>query len=193
MLDGNDDLPRRIEEVLRMDTTTSGRAGADELLGLVGEAMTAQVVLLAADTPAAMAVRRLERMWVSGAPVVERGRVVGVVTLRDLLTPLAASSGGSPFSRDDYQLAGLKVRDLMSSEPVTTQPDWPLVRAVRLMVQAGVNRVPVVNADGRPVGILTRDDVLRALARCLRDPPAETAPPAEAPASAAARSRMEAG
>jgi CBS domain-containing protein len=36
------------------------------------------------------------------------------------------------------------------------------------MEDAGVNRIPVVDGDGRPVGILTRDDVLRALARWLR-------------------------
>jgi CBS domain-containing protein len=171
-----------------METTQPGHTDVEQLLGMVGEAMNGQVVLLAADTPAAMAVRRLEQMWVSGAPVVERGRVVGVVTLRDLLTPLAPrSQTNSPYLRDEHQLAGLKVRDLMSTEPVVTQAEWPLGRAVLLMVRTGVNRVPVVNADGRPVGILTRDDVLRTLARCLREPPAAERPPS------GSRSRMEAG
>jgi CBS domain-containing protein len=52
----------------------------------------------------------------------------------------------------------------MSDDPVTAGPDWPLVRAVRAMVDHGVNRLPVVDRAGRPLGVLTRDDALRAVA-----------------------------
>jgi CBS domain-containing protein len=52
---------------------------------------------------------------------------------------------------------------------VTTQPDWPLARAVMAMEEAGINRLPVVDWAGRPVGILTRDDVLGVLARGIRE------------------------
>ena len=129
-----------------------------ELLGSVGGTMTQAVVLLAADMPAEWALRHLDRQAVSGGPVVDHGRVVGVVTRRDLLVPVPEQgSYANP-------LAGLRVRDLMSVEPVTARPDWPLVRAVRAMVDHGVNRLPVVDQAGRPLGILTRDDVLRAVA-----------------------------
>ena len=53
----------------------------------------------------------------------------------------------------------------MSEEPVTAQPDGTLVGAVRSMLEAGVNRLPVVDPAGRPLGVLTRDDVLRAVVR----------------------------
>ena len=127
-------------------------------LGSVGGTMTQAVVLLAADMPAEWALRHLDRQAVSGGPVVDHGRVVGVVTRRDLLVPVP--------ERGSYTdpLAGLRVRNLMSEEPVTARPDWPLVRAVRAMVDHGVNRLPVVDEAGRPLGILTRDDVLRAVA-----------------------------
>ena len=129
-----------------------------ELLGSVGGTMTQAVVLLAADMPAEWALRHLDRQAVSGGPVVDHGRVVGVVTRRDLLVPVPEQgSYANP-------LAGLRVRDLMTEEPVTARPDWPLVRAVRAMVDHGVNRLPVVDQAGRPLGILTRDDVLRAAA-----------------------------
>ena len=129
-----------------------------EPLGSVGGTMTQAVVLLAADMPAEWALRHLDRQAVSGGPVVDHGRVVGVVTRRDLLVPVP--------ERGSYAdpLAGLGVRDLMTEEPVTARPDWPLVRAVRAMVDHGVNRLPVVDQAGRPLGILTRDDVLRAVA-----------------------------
>jgi predicted transcriptional regulator len=133
-------------------------AGVEQLLGTVGEAMNRAVVLLAADMPAEWALRRLDDQAVSGAPVVDRGRVAGVVTRRDLLTPIPEQGTHSD------PLAGLRVRDLMSEEPVTARAEWSLVRAVRVMVDHGVNRLPVVDQAGRPLGLLTRDDALRAVA-----------------------------
>ena len=63
-------------------------------------------------------------------------------------------------------------RDLLApaatSEPVVASVDWSLARAGLAMDEAGVNRLPVVDAAGRPVGILTRDDLISALARRLR-------------------------
>jgi predicted transcriptional regulator len=67
------------------------------------------------------------------------------------------------------RLGGLRVRDLMSDEPVTAEPVWPLVRAVRTMIDQGVNRLPVVDQAGRSLGVLTRDDVLGAVAGCSWD------------------------
>jgi CBS domain-containing protein len=154
-----------------MTATLSPATDLEHLLGTVGEAMTAEVVALQADTPADVATRRLEYMQVSGAPVVDHGRVVGVVTLRDLLAPVLADGSvqtTGPFHRHEQHLTGYGVRELMTAEPVCARADAPLAAAVLSMDQAGVNRVPVVDAGGRPVGILTRDDVLRVLARSLR-------------------------
>ena len=158
------------EEVTTMTTTIlQGETSLEQLLGTVGEAMKSDVVLLAADMPAERAVRRLEEKAVSGAPVVDRGRVVGVVTRRDLLVPTLlddpAGHPDGPFPVRRDRLAGLRVSDLMSEEPVTARPDWALLQAVRAMIDHGVNRLPVVDQNGRPLGILTRDNVLRTLVR----------------------------
>jgi CBS domain-containing protein len=154
-----------------MTATLSPATTLERLLGTVGEAMTGKVVALQADTPADVAARRLEHLQVSGAPVVEHGRVVGVVTLRDLLVPVLVDGSvqtTGPFHRHEHQLTGYRVRELMTAEPVCARADAALAEAVLSMAQAGVNRVPVVDAAGRPVGILTRDDVLGALARGIR-------------------------
>lgn len=141
----------------------------DELLGSVDEAMRAPVVTLTEATIASEAARILERAGASGAPVTtEDGeRVVGFVTMKDLTARsgirTAALSG--PFHRFEHLLTGMEVRDVMSRDVVVTQTDWPLMRAVETMDRRGVHRLPVVDAFGRLVGILTRDDVLRRLAR----------------------------
>ena len=154
-----------------MTATLSPSTSPDHLLGTVGEAMTSEVTAIQADTPADTAIRRLEQSQVSGAPVVDHGRVVGVVTQRDLLLPVLADGPvrtTGPFHRHEHDLIGYQVRELMTAEPVTARADSPLAEAVLSMDQAGVNRVPVVDAGGRPIGILTRDDVLRELARRIR-------------------------
>jgi CBS domain-containing protein len=154
-----------------MTATLSPSTSLERLLGTVGEAMTGEVIVLQADTPADIAIRRLEQTRVSGAPVVDHGRVVGVVTLRDLLLPVLGDGPvrtTGPFHRHEHQLTRYLVHELMTAEPVTARADSPLAEAVLSMDQAGVNRIPVVDAGGRPVGILTRDDLLSELARRIR-------------------------
>jgi CBS domain-containing protein len=154
-----------------MTAILSSTTSLERLFGTVGEAMTAKVVALQAETPADVATRRLEHMQVSGAPVVDHGRVVGVVTLRDLLAPVLADGcvqTTGPFHRHEHHLTGSRVRELMTAQPVCARAGSSLAEAVLSMDQAGVNRIPVVDSAGRPVGILTRDDVLRVLARRIR-------------------------
>jgi predicted transcriptional regulator len=154
---------------MAMAATVERQTTFEQSLGTVDEVMTREVVLLAADMTAEMALHRLDEKAVSGAPVVDHGRVVGVVTRRDLMVPTLLDdptgfAALAPERRHD-RLVALRVSELMTDEPVTARPDWSLVGAVRSMIAAGVNRLPVVDAAGRPLGVLTRDDVLRAVAR----------------------------
>jgi CBS-domain-containing membrane protein len=66
-------------------TTLPPATSMEHQLGTVADAMTGEVLSFDVDTTADLAMRRLERTRVSGAPVLDHGRVVGLVTLRDLL------------------------------------------------------------------------------------------------------------
>ena len=157
----------RHREVMTVTAILEEPTTLERLLGTVGEAMTRDVVLLAADITAEMALRRLDQKAVSGAPVVDHGRVAGVITRRDLLVPTLLDDPSSTWAPGrTTRLTGLRVSDLMSSEPVTAEPNCPVVQAVRTMLDHGVNRQPVVDGAGRPLGVLTRDDVLGVVARC---------------------------
>ncbi|HEX9123296.1 MAG TPA: CBS domain-containing protein, partial [Actinomycetota bacterium] len=107
--------------------------------------------------------------------------VVGVITLRDLLDREShgASQVTGPFLRGDRQLGGLHVADVMTREVVTAREDWPLSRAIVLMEDAGVNRLPVLDREDHPVGILARDDVVRAVAGALREAQAQEQRPSK--------------
>lgn len=90
----------------------------------------------------------LKRTGISGVPVIKEGRIVGIITRKDLLR-----------KPDETQL-GL----LMTPDPVTIGPDASIADAARLMIRHGVRRLPVVE-DGRLVGLLSVSDLILAIAQ----------------------------
>ncbi|HZR98901.1 MAG TPA: universal stress protein [Chloroflexota bacterium] len=139
----------------------------------VRDLMTRDLAVVRADEPLTSALRKLLRHRVSGAPVVDAtGKLVGVLSEHDLLAwdqgllDLLAGDPGMPLEDYRRRVATARVSDIMSRSPVTVDEDAPLNAAMRTLVHHAMRRLPVVR-DGRLVGILTRADVLRALAAQL--------------------------
>jgi CBS domain-containing protein len=132
------------------------------------EGLYASLGTLRPDMRTPDAVAMLRNHGVGGAPVVEAGRLVGIVTVSDLvaLAPRAHATG--PFLRPLRNRPEWCVRDVMSESVVVAGAEEPLVEAAIKMDDRGVDRLPVVDVDGRPVGILAREDVVRAVARVGR-------------------------
>lgn len=134
--------------------------------------MTSPAVSVAPGLPAPDLARLLAERGISGAPVAEAGRVLGVVSIKDFLphlglerhaTPMALVAGlvsGRLLPLDG--LAGLTAGRIMTTPALTIEAQTPLGEAARLMDQRRINRLPVVEA-GLLVGIITRDDLVRAL------------------------------
>jgi CBS domain-containing protein len=143
------------------------------------------VVVLDPETSAGEAARLLERAGVAGAPVVRGDRLIGVISRSDLLararevSPHAQESG--PFLRYEQVLdsAELHVEAVMTPQVVAARVDLPVTVAALTMQAEGVNRLPVLDANDRLVGILARDDVIAAVARSARSGggPRPTLPP----------------
>jgi CBS domain-containing protein len=140
-------------------------------LGSVRDSMTKSVVTLRPEQSLDDAALELERAKVAGGPVVENGVVVGVVTLRDLFkaadVPLHAVATSGPWLRFEHVLAraGKAVGDVMTGRALTVEADQSVAAAAVVMCEGGVNRVPVIDQEHHVVGILTRDDVVAAVAR----------------------------
>jgi CBS-domain-containing membrane protein len=96
--------------------------------------------------------------------------------MKDLMARagIHAAAYSGPFHRFEHRLAGVEVAEVMSRDVVAARTDWPLMRAVETMGRREVHRLPVVDEGGCLVGILTRDDVLRRLARAGAGFPAAT-------------------
>ncbi|MFB6839620.1 CBS domain-containing protein [Streptomyces sp. NPDC056361] len=115
-------------------------------------------------TPAAVAVQRgtsfkeiarlLDEYGITAVPVVDDdNRPVGVVSEADLLRRHATKEGPSTAEA------------MMSSPVVTARPSWTAVEAARLMERHRIKRLPVVDADGRLIGVLSRSDLLQLFLR----------------------------
>ncbi|HZP90798.1 MAG TPA: CBS domain-containing protein [Actinomycetota bacterium] len=153
-----------------MDETSAFLRTIEARFGTVGDAMTRKVVTLEPAMRANEAALLLSEAGVTGGPVLDEGRVVGILTLGDLERveghgPIQTTG---PFLRGDRRLANLTVADVMTREVVCAREHWPLTTAITLMDEAGVNRLPVIDLADRPVGILARDDVVRAIAAAIR-------------------------
>lgn len=150
----------------------------------VKEVMTKSVTTFTPDTLVKDAAAILALRNISGAPVVESGKIVGIFSEADVLRSLkttkkdlrliypSISSLGIAFQEEvtqreiieAYNEIGQKpVREVMSTHVVTVPSDIPLNEVIVQMVQKGINRLPVVDKNVL-VGIITRGDVIRGLA-----------------------------
>jgi CBS domain-containing protein len=118
----------------------------------IREVMTSNPRTVEADKPVAEAAKLMRDEDVGLAPVVEGDRLVGTLTDRDIAIRVVAE-GKDP--------ASTPVREVASTEVVTVSPEQDLDEATRLMAQHQVRRVPVVEEDGRLVGVVAQADVAR--------------------------------
>lgn len=140
--------------------------------------MTVGVVTVSPDHGVRHAVSIMCDRSISGLPVVnDRGRLVGILTEGDLLrraelgTDLfLQSSQNRQEARDHLKAHSWKVGDVMATDVVTVDEDTPVGKIAALMVERGVKRLPVLR-DGALVGIVTRADLLRAIAVARPEPP----------------------
>jgi acetoin utilization protein AcuB len=99
-------------------------------------------------------------------PVVDKGKLVGIVTQHDLLQAAPSPATSLSIYELNYLLSKMKVKELMTKNPVTVSPDTPFEEALRLGQEKKIGSFPVMD-NGKLVGITTESDIVRVLARVL--------------------------
>ena len=146
----------------------------------VAEVMTRNPITVRPEALLQEVIQTLAERRISGLPVVdESGKLLGVVSETDLMW---RESGVTPpayimlldsviylenparYERDLHKALGQTAGEVMTSDPVTITPDKPLSDAARLMHERSIHRLPVLDAECQVVGILTRGDIVRAMA-----------------------------
>ncbi len=155
----------------------------------VRDIMTTEVQTVSPDTPVQEIIRLFRDHGISGVPVIDQdGQLVGIVTEMDLIRRHARPHAPIYFplldariplgSEQSYRetvrrILATTAQELMTSPVQTVPPDMDVADLATLMVERGINPVPVVE-DGRLVGIVSRTDLLRVIEE-FEAPPEEHA------------------
>ena len=118
----------------------------------IQEVMTSNPCSIDADKPVSYAAKMMKDEDVGFAPIVEGDRLVGALTDRDIVTRVVAEG------RDPQSVA---VREVASTGLVTIGPQQDLDEALQLMASNKIRRLPVVEQDGRLVGVVAQADIAR--------------------------------
>lgn len=138
---------------------------------LIKEIMVVQVVTVKPDDSITDVVKLFRKKDIRGAPVVENGKVVGIISEKDItklmekhhvqpevLMPKPFDIG-APFRL--MRAAETKAKDIMTKKVVSVSPEADVAYAAALMVQKKINRLPVINGSNKLIGMVTRGDILK--------------------------------
>jgi len=130
---------------------------------LVKDWMTTKVISVDEETSLTAANRLMKDNSIRRLPVVRQGQVVGLVTDRDIRTASPSQATSLDFHELLYLLSQIKVKDIMTRNVFTILPDDTIELAAAVMGEHHFSGLPVVDAGGELVGILSMNDVFRAL------------------------------
>jgi CBS domain-containing protein len=146
----------------------------------VADVMTPDPIVVSPETPLNEAIKLLAEHRISGLPVINhQGKLIGVISETDLMwqetgvTPPAYImlldsviylENPARYDRDLHKALGQTVKEVMTKDPVTIRPEKPLREAAQLMHERSIHRLPVLDDQGKIVGILTRGDIVRFMA-----------------------------
>jgi CBS domain-containing protein len=149
----------------------------------VAELMNRDLLTVTPTTPLSEAIHLLVDRQISGLPVVdEAGKLVGVISESDLmwrekgldrplylmfLDSVIYLQNPAERDRDLHKVLGQTVGEVMTAGAISTTADATLPTAARIMHDKKIHRLPVVDAEDRPIGIITQGDIVRAIAKEL--------------------------
>jgi predicted transcriptional regulator len=143
----------------------------------IKEIMSKDVVSIKPDDNAKDALNLLFKMQISGLPVINtQGKLVGMFTEKDILSQILPSylekigrfvyeENPKSIKKKFQDLTNLPVSQLMRKDAITINENTSLCEVARLMLTQKVRRIPVLNNEKKVVGIVAREDIVRAYAR----------------------------
>ncbi len=130
----------------------------------VRDIMSDNIVAIRADDTLSTVEDIMTLGHVRHMPVVQGGRLVGVVSERDLLRASLSNLGEFGTAQRRAFLYGVEIKRVMSEPPVVIDPDATVAMAASVMADRKIGCLPVVDPQGTLVGMLTETDILRYFA-----------------------------
>ncbi len=129
---------------------------------LVREWMSSDVITVDENTSMMKALHIMKENRIRRLPVMARGTLVGIVSDRDLKEASPSKATTLDVHELYYLLAEIKVKEIMTKNPVTIHPDETVERAAVVMLEHKVSGLPVMDDHNELVGVITQSDVFRA-------------------------------
>lgn len=129
---------------------------------MVKDWMTSDPIIIDPRTTLPEAARLMKECSIRRLPVVENGRLVGIVTLGDIREASPSNATSLSIYELNYLLSRLTIGEVMTREPISITSDTSIEAAARLMLERKIGGLPVVDA-GKVVGIITESDIFRLL------------------------------
>lgn len=126
----------------------------------VGERMSHPIISISPDMPVHDALDMFKRERIRRAPVVKEGKLVGIVSDKDLLNASPSPASSLSIWEMNYLLSKIKVSEVMSKKVLTVTEDTPIEEAARIMADNKVGGLPVMR-DSHVVGIITETDLFK--------------------------------
>ncbi|MGD8654640.1 MAG: CBS domain-containing protein [Desulfobacterales bacterium] len=130
---------------------------------LVKNWMSTPVVTIADDDSMHKAIRLMSDHSIKTLPVLKNDRLVGIVTDRDLKRASASDATTLAVYELLDLLSKIKIKQVMTKDPVTVQPEYTIEEAANLLRQKRISGAPVVDDHDRPVGVITKEDLFKVL------------------------------
>jgi acetoin utilization protein AcuB len=130
---------------------------------LVENWMNPHVITVDADDSMLDATKLLKEHNIRHLPVLEKGKLVGVVTDRDLKRASPSDATALEAHELLYLIANIKVREIMTRNPITVPYNFTIEEAAEILLQAKISGMPVVDKDGDVIGTITQTDLFKVL------------------------------
>lgn len=127
---------------------------------LVGERMSHPVISVTPDMAIAEALKMMKNEHIRRAPVVENGKLVGIISDKDLLNASPSSATSLSIWEINYLLSKITVKEVMTTKVLIVHEDTPIEEAARIMADNKVGGLPVMR-DGHVIGIITETDLFK--------------------------------
>jgi len=129
---------------------------------LVREWMSSDVIAIDENTSMMKALHIMKENRIRRLPVMARGSLVGIVSDRDLKEASPSKATTLDVHELYYLLAEIKVKEIMTKNPLTIHPDETVERAAVIMLEHKVSGLPVLDQKNELVGVITQSDIFRA-------------------------------
>lgn len=130
---------------------------------LVKDWMTRNVVTIGVQDTLQKATELMMDHQISMLPVLEDGRLVGIVTDRDLRGAAPSDVTLLDVRQILYHLTRVEMGAIMSRDPITLSPEYTVEEAAEIMLKNKISGCPVVDAAGNLIGVITKNDLFRAM------------------------------